>query len=1062
VTSVSNNGVALLSIGYDAKGSPVSASGPGGSSQYAYDAKGQLTGITDSIGEYLRVSRDAAGNVVSATRGDGSTASFTYDGDGNCTSKTETRMGENGPETLTESYVYNAAGLNIKTIKADGSVVSNEYNSIGKLSAAVDEKGRRTVYSYDIYGNLERVSYSDGTFESFAYDAEGRNTDATSRSGQTVIMDYDAVGNLLKKTYANGSTETFVYDAKYRLTESTSRGGGVTRYEYDAADDNTAVIDALGGRTEYTYDSMSRITGMKDALGHTYRYEYDGNGNRTRVVMPDGTSAATLYDARNNPLRQTDPNGYETSYAYDGAGRLTGVTDAAGGVWRYGYDGVGELVSVTDALGNVTHYEYDMGGRVIKTINAAGKEATATYDASGNILTSTDFAGVVTSFNYDASDRLVRKEAGSDWVAYAYTADGKLLSATDISGATKFTYDDMDGLTRIDYPGGDYIRYTYDKAGRLTGRQTPYGGVTYGYDLLDRMVSAESAGGKTVYAYDAAGNLASAAYPNGIKQLYAYDSLNRLIREDVKNGAAGAVTFYAYTLGKNGERLKVEEPGRSVEYTYDKLYRLTGEKAVSGGVTADTRYAYDAAGNRTQKTANGAVTAYTYNSLNQLTGETGVSYAYDGAGNLISKTEAGKSTAYIYDAFNRLTSAAVTAGADTSAETYRYDYAGNRVAKTTDGVTTRYLIDPNADYAQVAAELSAGGLIAFYARGIGLVSRQAGGQTQYYVSDGHGDTRMLTDAGGGVTDTYAFDAWGNILTRTGLTDNPFLYCGEQFDAATGLYYLRARYMNPATGTFISMDTYQGSEFDPGSLHKYLYTRANPVMRKDPGGTEDFSMAGLSAGMEIMATLQRIVIPLYVPMLGLVTGGLLAEIFSASGNSSYNLGSDISSLVQSVDASMQMFKLALTVIVLTPIIVMYAENAKTSALAKSIADVVERTDIKSFRDNSVYALKTMDMGIVRYIGISNDPEARFLQHQRDPGKQDWIHTVYMTVFATGLTRREARLIEQAAISAYTLQNLNNARREIASKNVKNFIENLDAVRTLIEGAIEEGDFLDFMQ
>ena len=49
-------------------------------------------------------------------------------------------------------------------------------------------------------------------------------------------------------------------------------------------------------------------------------------------------------------------------------------------------------------------------------------------------------------------------------------------------------------------------------------------------------------------------------------------------------------------------------------------------------------------------------------------------------------------------------------------------------------------------------------------------------------------------------------------------------CETTFDAATGLYYLRARYMNPGTGTFTSMDAYQGSTSDPMSLHKYPQVR----------------------------------------------------------------------------------------------------------------------------------------------------------------------------------------------------------------------------------------------
>lgn len=42
-------------------------------------------------------------------------------------------------------------------------------------------------------------------------------------------------------------------------------------------------------------------------------------------------------------------------------------------------------------------------------------------------------------------------------------------------------------------------------------------------------------------------------------------------------------------------------------------------------------------------------------------------------------------------------------------------------------------------------------------------------------------------------------------------------------------------MNPSTGTFISMDSYQGSIYDPVSLHKYLYANANPVMYTDSSG-----------------------------------------------------------------------------------------------------------------------------------------------------------------------------------------------------------------------------------
>src|SRR5688572_14752407 len=60
-------------------------------------------------------------------------------------------------------------------------------------------------------------------------------------------------------------------------------------------------------------------------------------------------------------------------------------------------------------------------------------------------------------------------------------------------------------------------------------------------------------------------------------------------------------------------------------------------------------------------------------------------------------------------------------------------------------------------------------------------------------------------------------------------------CGEQFSSALGLYYLRARFMNAASGRFWSMDRWLGDKDDPSSLHKYLYASADPVNGWDPTG-----------------------------------------------------------------------------------------------------------------------------------------------------------------------------------------------------------------------------------
>ena len=356
------------------------------------------------------------------------------------------------------------------------------------------------------------------------------------------------------------------------------------------------------------------------------------------------------------------------------------------------------------------------------------------------------------------------------------------------------------------------------------------------YYLLDRMTRVVDRNGyATIYEYDANGNRTAVHYANGFTTTYDYDLLNRLIKQETVDIDGEIVVQYIYTLGVAGERLSVSELGRTVEYAYDSLYRLTSETITEGERVTAYTYAYDNVSNRILKTENGANTTYTYNAINQLVKENDTVYKYDDAGNLVSTTSSGKSAAYTYNAENKLIRATVNEAGKTVVEEYTYDYAGNRTSKTTGTETVKYLND-NSILTNVLAEIDANGNeLCYYTIGTDLISQERSGKTSLYLYDGHGSVRDLVDQNAKVTDTYNYDAFGNLIDKTGTTVNNYLYCGEQFDSATGLYYLRARYMNPTTGTFISMDTYQGSIFEPATLHKYLYANANPVTYCDPSG-----------------------------------------------------------------------------------------------------------------------------------------------------------------------------------------------------------------------------------
>ena len=170
-----------------------------------------------------------------------------------------------------------------------------------------------------------------------------------------------------------------------------------------------------------------------------------------------------------------------------------------------------------------------------------------------------------------------------------------------------------------------------------------------------------------------------------------------------------------------------------------------------------------------------------------------------------------------------------------------YNGLGQLVSKFSSGITTQYLVDDLSPtgYPQVVAELANGQPERTYTYGLERISElQAVNGTptaSFYQYDGRGTVRMLTSPSGAVTDTYAYDAFGNLIASSGTTPNPYLYRGERYDSDLGLYYLRARWYNPVTGRFMTRDPYQGSIYDPASLHRYNYARANPANFIAPSG-----------------------------------------------------------------------------------------------------------------------------------------------------------------------------------------------------------------------------------
>ncbi len=122
----------------------------------------------------------------------------------------------------------------------------------------------------------------------------------------------------------------------------------------------------------------------------------------------------------------------------------------------------------------------------------------------------------------------------------------------------------------------------------------------------------------------------------------------------------------------------------------------------------------------------------------------------------------------------------------------------------------------------------------------------------------------IVDDNGNLVVSYAYDAWGKVLSVTGLNTeignlNPFRYRSYYYDIETEFYYLQSRYYDPEVCRFINSDNvnFIGATGTVGSYNAFAYCENSPVNNSDSSG-EAF---GLVQSMAIGALLG--IIELYV-------------------------------------------------------------------------------------------------------------------------------------------------------------------------------------------------------
>lgn len=854
---------------------------------YEYNDLGQLRKViyagssTDEIpveSNTVEYKYNAMGNVKVEKNSFGNYAEYEYDSQGRIISERTYGTGEINKD-IRVSYGYDLLGNKKFEIDANNVLKEFEYDELGRLTGTVvngvsiidpvtgtvnNEQKTSNHKKYICYNNDGNVAAEVEVV------TEINKVDNTEKSSQRKYgYTYDGMGRLIQKVDPAGNAiEKINYNCNSAQIESFDGEDHVISFEYNR--DGKLVVtrnmhDAAAGIThiwKQTYDAAGNVVSKADGKGNETVYIYNGYGKLESVNLLEYSGKETAdknmiyksftqltsytYYINGNIKSQKFSGKPETTYYYNSRNLLMkkvypGTTD---NVETYSYYSDGSLREKRDKNNIKTTYKYYPQGWVheekaalITISNGVETEKSYTkksytYDNNGNVLESrvdtyrpTESGSVETTSNeinrtYDQLNRVITKEVSD-------VAGKKALYVYDIVTSTGLLAD-----TTVDQNKNMMTRI-YDEAGRL--KHVTDGDVNKAY-------IAE-------YNYYKNGARKNVIYSTNAKEEYTYYD-NGLLKSLVnKNADESILESFTYTYDVNDNIVTKKDKKGTTTYTYDALNRLTKvTDDFSGKVIEYSKY--DSAGNRELEiiTEGSFVkeNSYVYNDLNQIqTITTTINKVVD---KVITYSRSGnKETIYTEEYTNGIISSKVTDAVHEYDEFYQliktttggtpieniYNAEGLRIGKKVNGSLTTYLYE----YDKVVLELDgSGNQTGRNIYGTNLLMRTTGGQSYYYMYNGHADvTALINTYTGAIDATYYYDAFGNITESTGSVNNSITYAGYQYDSETKLYYLNSRMYDPKIARFLQEDTYTGTADDPLSLNLYTYVKNNPLIYYDPTG-----------------------------------------------------------------------------------------------------------------------------------------------------------------------------------------------------------------------------------
>lgn len=337
--------------------------------------------------------------------------------------------------------------------------VTQVFDTDGRLVRQIDKNGFYFdfTYSKNQKFQLEQIHDANRTM-SLRFKWRGdRIVEVVDNKGNKSLYSYDSASNLVQATDSNRQTYRYSYENRkypHLLTRidyvSESQPGQPVRREI-RYDDNALVIlhkDKDGSETTYSYGKIARDpennfwTKSVRVEGKTKEEIYDEYMIKAR---PDGTKflykqmnksiagiTNTTYTACCGKPSEQTRNGVTTSYKYYSNGLLKERVGPKEDV-KIDYDPRWKKVSRVSQNGVVSEYAYDDRGNLVRATNSRKEKVTLKYDKHGRILEMVDTAGKAVTFNYgDLGKPILIAQAGVGAIKIDYDKQGRIKNAQTV------------------------------------------------------------------------------------------------------------------------------------------------------------------------------------------------------------------------------------------------------------------------------------------------------------------------------------------------------------------------------------------------------------------------------------------------------------------------------------------------------------------------------------------------------------------------------------------------------------------------------------------------------